>query len=64
MYRLYSLHHVTKQLVNLGTIARKYQIKNVALPGSLLEKENEDEDGDHSDYCEDDFKDLLSIKEI
>lgn len=64
IFRLYSLHHVTKQLVNLGTVARKYHVKNVALPGSLLDKENADDDGNESDYCADDFKDLLSIKQI
>lgn len=39
-------------------------MKNVALPGSLLDKENADDDGDQSDYNADDFKDLLSIKQI
>ena len=34
------------------------------MPQSLLEKETEEGEDDVSDYCEDDFKDLLSKKEI
>jgi hypothetical protein len=60
MYRLYSVHHVTKQLVVLGQIARKYAVKGIALPGSTQEKEGDE--NEDSDYCEDDFKDYLSIK--
>lgn len=62
MFRLYSVHHVTKQLVQLGAIARKYSVKGIALPGSILEKEGDE--NDDSDYCDDDFKDLMSIKQI
>ena len=64
MYRLYSLHHVTKHLVQLGAIARKYAVRGVALPGSMLEKEGGGDENEDSDYCDDDFKDLMSIKEI
>lgn len=32
MYRLFSIYYVTKLLVNLGQIARKYGEKNIALP--------------------------------
>lgn len=63
MYRLYSLHHVTKQLILLGSTARKYKIKDVkSLPPSLLDKDGAE--SEHSDYTDDDFKDLMSIKQI
>jgi len=32
MYRLYSIYYLTKLLVSLGQIARKYGEKNIALP--------------------------------
>jgi len=52
---------VTKQLINLGIVARKYKINNVNdLPTSLLDKDGGE--SEHSDYCDEDFKDLMSIK--
>ena len=63
MYRLYQLHHVTKQLVQLGAIARKYGVRGVALPQSHVKNEGNN-DNEDSDYCDDDFKDLMSIKQI
>lgn len=61
IFRLYQLHHVTSQLVILGTIARKYKVKNVALPDSFLGRDDAGDDSEHSDYCDDDFKDLMSL---
>lgn len=61
LYRLYQLHHVTNQLLSLGKTARKYKVKNVALPGGFLNKDGGD-DSEHSDYNEDDFKDLMSLQ--
>ena len=63
MYRLYQLHHVTKQLVYLCAIARKYQVRGIALPQSHVKNEGNN-DNEDSDYCDDDFKDLMSIKQI
>jgi len=45
----------------LGTIARKYKVKNVALPNSFLGRDDAGDDSEHSDYCDDDFKDLMSL---
>jgi hypothetical protein len=32
-------------------IGRKYHVKNIALPGSLLEKDGNGDESEHSDYC-------------
>jgi len=50
--------------VGLGVVARKYKVKNIALPGGFLGRDGETaaiEDSEHSDYCDDDFKDLMSL---
>jgi hypothetical protein len=47
--------------MELGIIAKKFKVKNVALPGHTSNKEAGDE-SEHSDYCEEDFKDLMSRK--
>ena len=51
--------------MNLGATARSYKMKNVALPATLLGKDGGgEESSDKSDYCEDDFQDLMSTKQI
>lgn len=51
--------------MNLGATARSYKMKNVALPATLLGKDGGgEESSDQSDYCEDDFQDLMSTKQI
>ena len=63
LYRLYALYHCTRQLFQLGQLAKKHKVSGVnTLPRSTLDKEGEE--SEHSDYCEEDFKDLMSIKQI
>lgn len=63
LFRLYSLHNVTQQLVTLGALVKKYKVKNVALLGGLMDRGNDDDSG-QSDYNEDDFKDLMSLQQV
>lgn len=53
----------------LGNIARNsFRVKNVALPAPLLQNDAEGqvggEESEHSDYNDDDFQDLMSVKQI
>ena len=36
MYRLYSIFYLTKQLIAVGIIGKKYGEKNIAMPSDLL----------------------------
>ena len=63
LYRLYSLAHATRQLSTLGAFAKKYKVSNIkTLAPSMLDHNGID--SEHSDYCEDDFKDLMSVQQI
>lgn len=62
MYRLYSIYYLTKQLVSLGIIGRKYGEKNIALPSDQLGQDGGKESEESSDYSESDFQDLMSVK--
>lgn len=63
MYRLYSIYYLTKQLVLVGNIGKKYGEKNIALPSEQL-TQDAGEQSDSSDYSESDFQDLMSVKQI
>jgi hypothetical protein len=52
MYRLYSIYYLTKQLVAVGVIGRKYGEKNIAVPSEQL---GQGEESEQSDYSESDF---------
>lgn len=63
VYRLYQIHYVTSLLTHLGQTARKFKIFNVALPEGFIGRDGQ-EDTEQSDYCEDDFKDLMSQQQV
>ena len=39
-------------------------MKNVELPRGFLGRDGVAEDSDHSEYCDDDFKDLMSKSQV
>jgi hypothetical protein len=64
IYRLYSIFYLTKQLVAVGIIGKKYGEKNIALPSDQLGQGGGEESEEMSDYSEGDFQDLMSVKQI
>lgn len=66
LYKLYNLHATVNELVQLGFIGRKYGQKDCGLAQSLLDKEHAGDEAEEAgkDYTEEEFKDLLSQKQI
>lgn len=60
MYRLYAIHFITQQAINVSEMLKKRKRKNKA----ANPQNDEGQDSEMTDYSDQDFTDLLSNKQI